>query len=372
MDFTTEYPPFVPSDTSDEFLGTNDSSSIALMQDSNKSVAEEAADYLIYKIGFGLHIYFLPILVLVGLVGNTLSFIIMVKPTNRRLSCCVYMAVLAVSDNVALFIMGYYWTKPTFEIPIFHQLECSILGYILIGSAQYGMLIIVAMTVDRFMVVRFSLSSARLSHCTAGRARVMAGVLLGVALVFNIPHLVLLDTGVNYTCITFSGSSALVRAYALLSIILNAFVPFIALLTMNIIIIKTIKDARKSFDEGGSFLRSRGPQTSGKDQSVKEQAQLTVMLLLVNGVFLLLTMPVYVRYIIYTIVNYRTHPAVLATYILVYHITHKLYYTNNAVNFFLYCIGGSKFRKELKQLFVKIKGSVTNSDKTTSTASSSV
>ena len=37
-------------------------------------------------------------------VGNTLSFLVMVQPHNRHISCCVYMAALAVSDNAVVLV----------------------------------------------------------------------------------------------------------------------------------------------------------------------------------------------------------------------------------------------------------------------------
>ncbi len=40
-----------------------------------------------------------------------------------------------------------------------------------------------------------------------------------------------------------------------------------------------------------------------------------------------------------------------AIYHLGHHVCHKLWYTNNAVNFYLYCLTGKKFRRDLLHLF---------------------
>ena len=65
--------------------------------------------YTTFKIGMALHRYYLPVVVVTGLVGNILSLAVMVKSHNRRISCCVYMAALAVTDSCSLLMGGYYW-----------------------------------------------------------------------------------------------------------------------------------------------------------------------------------------------------------------------------------------------------------------------
>ena len=49
------------------------------------SVRETAKTLLPYKIGQGLRLYWLPVVVIFGLIGNCLSFRIMLKPHNRKI-----------------------------------------------------------------------------------------------------------------------------------------------------------------------------------------------------------------------------------------------------------------------------------------------
>ena len=83
----------------------------------------------------------------------------------------------------------------------------------------------------------------------------------------------------------------------------------------------------------------------------RHQRQLTVMLLVVTTAFLLLTSPQYIRYIIFSFLNITKDEQTFAFATLFYHLTNKLFYTNSAVNFFLYCIAGSKFRSDVKLLW---------------------
>ena len=87
-----------------------------------------------------------------------------------------------------------------------------------------------------------------------------------------------------------------------------------------------------------------------KERHDKNDSQLTIMLLCVTFVFIILTMPQYTRYIVYTFVPIDSDPTTFATFVLIYHITNKAFYTNSAVNFWLYVASGSKFRNDLKRL----------------------
>ena len=78
--------------------------------------------------------------------------------------------------------------------------------------------------------------------------------------------------------------------------------------------------------------------------------QLTIMLLLVTTLFLILMIPTYIRFLYTTFVGTET-PVKYANMMFFYHVSHKLYFTNNGINFFLYCISGQKFRDDLKELF---------------------
>ena len=73
------------------------------------------------------------------------------------------------------------------------------------------------------------------------------------------------------------------------------------------------------------------------------------MLLLVTALFLILLCPTYVRFIYLAFADPGTSLE-YANQILIFQITIRLYMTNSAINFFLYCISGKKFRNDLKEI----------------------
>ena len=66
-----------------------------------------------FKIGDGIALYYTPIVVIIGLVGNSISLKVMTMKHNRRISCCVYMAAVAVVDNGMLLIATSHWVIGT-------------------------------------------------------------------------------------------------------------------------------------------------------------------------------------------------------------------------------------------------------------------
>ena len=71
------------------------------------------------------------------------------------------------------------------------------------------------------------------------------------------------------------------------------------------------------------------------------------MLILVSSLFVLLLLPFEIREIYYTIFSKEETPKQYAIFIFVFDVTYELYNVNFGINFYLYFISGTKFRKDL-------------------------
>ena len=63
----------------------------------------------LFEMGALIHRYWMLTVIIFGIPGSILSFIIMMNRKNRQLSICIYMAHLSVTDNILLFIAGFAW-----------------------------------------------------------------------------------------------------------------------------------------------------------------------------------------------------------------------------------------------------------------------
>ena len=144
------------------------------------------------------------------------------------------------------------------------------------------------------------------------------------------------------------------KAFTWINIGVNSAIPFFTLMILNILIITTIRNRRKNFPGEAENKKPSANQEEmqggqGKD-SVRER-NLTVMLMLVSFTLLALTMPMYIRLMVYSFVDTMSSVNTYALYTFMWNLTSKLFFTNNCCNFLLYCLGGTKFRQDLLSLF---------------------
>lgn len=78
------------------------------------------------------------------------------------------------------------------------------------------------------------------------------------------------------------------------------------------------------------------------------------MLFVITIALLVLTLPQFIRYILAVQMDYTSDPYNYALFMLLYHVSNKMFITNISINFILYVISSKKFREDLRVLF-KIK-----------------
>ncbi len=363
-------------------------------------VEDEAKLYLMYKIGISIEKYYFPLVFILGLVGNTISFFIFTMKHNRKNSCFWYMAILAISDTGLLISYFEFWLNAI----ILHsadQESCVVMTLFYNWFATNSICLIVCFTADRFLAICFPLKFQSVRSTRFARKMIIA--ILIVTLSCNVPHLFTSKLSESQTtCGTFGVSSTFTKIYSFIHLSIYSITPYILVFTMNVSIMKTIKTRTKTFGEmtsitkatpfeNNAFVRSdkevftvsqsensREPTTikrigssnnslsSASTASVRSsgvpnlaqynqaraaEKQLVVMLMTVSFVFMILTLPLFVRYFIFTNIDYKASGWAYALYVLLYNLTNKLYMTNNAINFYIYYLSGRKFRGDCAKMF---------------------
>ena len=113
------------------------------------------------------------------------------------------------------------------------------------------------------------------------------------------------------------------------------------LFAMNSIIIKTVWKSQRMRNEN---------QTVQQEKNKNTEVQLTIMLILVSTLFVILLLPFEIREIYYSYVSKVETPKQYAVFLFIFDVTYELYNLNYGINFFLYFVSGTKFRRNLLNL----------------------
>ena len=214
---------------------------------------KEVESLMTYKVATCISQYWFPILVPIGLVGNTLSFLVMAKSSNRKMSTCIYMAALSVNDNLMMCLALHDWLVVVVQIHDFHPWECEIAVYLISFCLQSSTFQVLAMTIDKYVAVKWPLTAA--TYSTPARARCIVILIFSFAVFYNIPHL-FASSLIGDQCVAYVKGGSLLKAYSWISFVVNGLIPFTLLIYMNVIIVNRVKNSRKQF--AGSLDTSNG------------------------------------------------------------------------------------------------------------------
>ena len=208
------------------------------------------------------------IFLIFGLIGNILSATIMYRRARRGLSSYFYLALLAFVDICVLYSSGLsslldvaFSYRPEIKSTIY----CRLGFYIQHLFTYISAWLIVAVTFERFIVVRFPFQSILICRMRVAHAVTLTIVLffaLYTAHVFFTVGLVHMDLQTddghhpNYTVCDLNIYQQLL---AFLDLCFYSFLPSICILIFNILIISTMFYAikqRRNYLQASSFLRT--------------------------------------------------------------------------------------------------------------------
>ena len=228
-----------------------------------------------------------------------------------------------------------------------HSVHCTAATTILFMSSICSTLFILTMTFERFFSIVKPHKAASVN--TTKRAKIAVACIIMLSILYNIPH-IFITRDQQLQCIQYGKvmDKTYGQFYYWFTIVINYFLPFVLLLSMNSVIIHTLR-TRSHLNLTG--YKSQG-QNEGQTSKMKSsETQIYIMLLLVSFAFLLFTTPGYALIFYINFVNFLSSANSYAGYYLFYNVAQKLNYTNHGINFFLYVMSGHKFRNDLVKLF---------------------
>ncbi|WAR14089.1 SIFAR-like protein [Mya arenaria] len=257
-----------------------------------------------------------PIIVL-GVIGNLFSLLVWIKGRRRKTSTARYLSALALADILVLLL-------PAAEFWVFYVLHvdlrakswflCKFYSYLTYLTPVTSAWILVAVTVERAMSVW-------------------------------IPH------RINVEC-TIHSSSLIKNSFVVwlvLDLCLFFIIPFGIMLFCNISIMAKVvclANARRN------TLQARGGQTTaprgGRSQKMLKTVTRRIIVLSVTYCVCNAPLAIYNLILISDGADDILNSEHIAGYRIVFHI---LMFLNNGVNFLLYCMIGSGFRKDFVGMF---------------------
>ena len=321
-----------------------------------------------YRASVQLKQIYLPFVIAAGTFGNVVVVVIQSRlPPNQKSSMSVYFTALAISDTTALWT-GWFWLLESFGVTLSAEYQvqrdyssvfmdglCRIRVWVTYAFGQISAWILVSMTIHRTLSIvwphkmknHLSERNAKktvvliVSFCTLSNAHILYG-----------HSLVAKDKGQKAFCFfTYVGErygEFFNRVWVWEDMVVAVFLPFACLLVTNTVLIRkvgqSLRETRDSLAEG------RSDPFASRD---KKLSSMTITLIAMSVAFLLLTSPVSLYMILERTLAYDTEHNIRlrAESELAVSTGVVLWFTNVAINFYLYCLTGARYRAAFVTLF---------------------
>ena len=305
-----------------------------------------------------LDMFIVPTLVIVGIIGNGLSFATFTFSSLKKLSSSIYLAALAVADTGFLICVFFSWIN-NLNVTIYHQPGwCQTFVYLTYVFSFLSVWYVVGFTVERYIAVCYPFK--RCDMCTVQRARI---VVVGLAILALVGYTFGIWTSGSFLmkdgrrlCYPADAWRDVIEIVNSLDSIITLAVPFIVIAVLNAHIIISVAKYRRQANQM-LFYPTTGTQSRVSQlTSNKDGMRVTRMLLVVSFTFLLLNVPghaIRIDVFVRTLLDSNYRPSFIYRQLQIVFL--YIYYFNFSINFILYSLCGKNFRAALNNLLVGCK-----------------
>ncbi|PVD18554.1 hypothetical protein C0Q70_21104 [Pomacea canaliculata] len=290
---------------------------------STSSPQDDVTSRALYQAGMTVWKVGSPVSIVLGTVGNILIFVVLYERNGTRGGMSVYFTVLAVTDLVGLYFnLVPRWIKFTFnfDIKALHIVICKLTFWIPYSASTMSTWTLVVMVTQRTLSVIW--------HSKITEIRVVHRCVQRLVLAGHGDILIL---------------------------------PFIVLLVDDVILIGEVTRSTRE---------ARLRLAVGSQQQIKAREQkamsMTTTLITTSFTFFIMTFPYYVVEAL-TMVMVDTlfaDAAVFEVFVVTWSIFTFLWCSHHAVNFYLYCLTGSRFRAKAWKVLCGCKTGFTGAKST--------
>ena len=305
-----------------------------------------------YKAGIIIWKTVPPVLITFGTCGNILSIVVLTRKSIRKSTTAMFLIFLTFSDLCVLYtglLRQWLIYLIDFDIRHFSEAFCKIHIWLVYSSLDFSAWILISVTLERIIAVWCPYSyNSKCSRRTAISC-IMTILLLVLGLNSHLLYgMVDKDSGITEqacSSIDENYSNFFRSAWSWIDLCMFSLIPFVVIVFGNsLILLKLFQRSRTS----------NQPNRNRRHHYDHHQSSMTTMLCTLNTVFLITTLPISIYNIGYTYWYSTQDQRTIAYLELWWSVVNMLMYTNNALNFLLYSLSGSRFRKELKRLVCRM------------------
>jgi hypothetical protein len=313
------------------------------MNESNiANITERKAD----KAVLSILSYFSLIIIILSLIGNTISFIIFrFNNEMKKMPSMVILSFYCVTSTISLFTWNLnHFIHPNylFKIEEINIYTCKIFLFIQYFGLHSSALLLSFVSIDRYFTV-ISKPGSFLSKLPFGsiRSSILWSIFIVTLAAFLNLFLLILERNeksINNIKIVDCYDNYFIVTWGKVHLYLNCILPFSIMFIFNCLLIK--KTFRRS--NNGSFNQSRNKNKSKQLSHEKKMKNLTNSLLFITFSFLFLTLPSSIAYGFFYFDIYFTSPGYVQN---IFIFLDQLSFLNYASIFFNCFITNLKFRK---------------------------
>ena len=299
-----------------------------------------------------------PCLITLGLVGNSLVFVVLNKSSMKQTTCSIYLRFLAVFDSLVLCVaLVRHWiiNIMDYDLRDYSPFVCMIHTWATYWVSYTSAWLLVSVTVERCVCVWFPHKVK--TFCTKRKTYIIIIAIILIMALTNSHFIYILgkdiDTTKNWTrCHNiYEDSNVLTFTWPWVDFLIYSLFPSTILSVCNIsVIYKVISSNRRIIQNSSSN------ETNSQNSSVtfrrSQESSLTAMLLVTSITYIVCTAPFCIHIIYYASFARKVFDDTKSAAVvgLVFAVVNMLQFTNNCINFILYCVSGRRFRAELKTL----------------------
>ena len=316
----------------------------------------EYQSYSEYKAGIIIWKTVPPVLITFGTCGNILSIVVLTRKSIRKSTTAIFLIFLTFSDLCVLYTgLFRQWLIYLIDIDIRHFSEvfCKIHTWLVYSSLDFSAWIIISVTLERIIAVWCPYSHN--TKCSRQTAIVCIITLLIFVLSLN-AHLLYgmvdKESGIieqKCSSVDEDYSNFFRAVWSWMDLCMFCLIPFAVIVFGNSIILFKLFQRRRTSNQ-----EDRNRELNHDHHHQHRHSSMTAMLCTLNTVFFITTLPISMYNIGYTYWYSTQDQHTIAKLELWWSVVNMLMYTNNALNFLLYSLSGSRFRKELKRVVCRI------------------